>query len=552
VNSDSKKESKIGNLTFNMSVSNRAYNDKFGGLDNLKIAFTNEKYELDAQYQHHLTNDMSRFDGRANDLLAISSNALVSGATYKMGNFNVSSHLFTGSITDESLLDKDPVVSSQFEPVRLGFVNGASIDTGYKNDSNLKVHTYWKTIDTTGWKLAINIPTKELDEPIVDLVIKLVIICVVAVIAGTLIVYFVIKGLTVKLSKLTDFAKNLADGDYTVDSIKVTDVDEIGTLGNSLNDMYSSSKSIIKSIALHSESINTSANMLNNATSELSNKFNLIKVNMSDINEAVMSSSAATQEVNASTEEVNSSASILSEQALRSKNMANEIMVRAKDVEERSKLAYDNAINLSKQYDESLQKSIDNAQIVESIGTLAGIISNIAEQINLLSLNASIEAARAGEQGKGFAVVASEIGKLAGDTTETVTKIQDTVEDVQKAFLKLTEDAKDILGFVNNTVTPDYEEFVKVGKQYGNDASEVDEISSQISEMSATIERTMNEVSIAINNIAESTQVTAASSSDSLRAVEDVSSVVTEVSDMSAKEGDIARQLDEVVGGFKI
>lgn len=429
---------------------------------------------------------------------------------------------------------------------------GDSGDTGYKNDSNLKVHTYWKTIDTTGWKLAINIPTKELDEPIVDLVIKLVIICVVAVIAVTLIVYFVIKGLTGKLSKITDFAKNLADGDYTVDTIKVTDVDEIGALGNSLNDMYSSSKSIIKSIASHSESINTSANMLNNATSELSNKFNLIKVNMSDINEAVMSSSAATQEVNASTEEVNSSASILSEQALRSKNMANEIMVRAKDVEERSKLAYDNAINLSKQYDESLQKSIDNAQIVESIGTLAGIISNIAEQINLLSLNASIEAARAGEQGKGFAVVASEIGKLAGDTTETVTKIQDTVEDVQKAFLKLTEDAKDILGFVNNTVTPDYEEFVKVGKQYGNDASEVDEISSQISEMSATIERTMNEVSIAINNIAESTQVTAASSSDSLRAVEDVSSVVTEVSDMSAKEGDIARQLDEVVGGFKI
>lgn len=134
VNSDSNSETKIGNLTFNMSVSNRAYNDRFGGLDNLKIAFTNEKYELDAQYQHHLTNDMSRFDGRANDLLAISSNALVSGATYKMGNFNVSSHLFTGAITDESLLDKDPVVSSQFEPGRLGFVNGASIDTGYKNN----------------------------------------------------------------------------------------------------------------------------------------------------------------------------------------------------------------------------------------------------------------------------------------------------------------------------------------------------------------------------------------------------------------------------------
>ena len=96
---------------------------------------------------------------------------------------------------------------------------------------------------------------------------------------------------------------------------------------------------------------------------------------------------------------------------------------------------------------------------------MANVISEIADQINLLSLNASIEAARAGEAGKGFAVVASEIGSLATSTAEAVGQIQNTISQVQNAFDSLTKDAQNMLGFVVNDVTPDYSNFVEVAKK---------------------------------------------------------------------------------------
>ena len=75
---------------------------------------------------------------------------------------------------------------------------------------------------------------------------------------------------------------------------------------------------------------------------------------------------------------------------------------------------------------------------------MASVIADIADQITLLSLNASIEAARAGEQGKGFAVVATEIGKLAGQTTDSVEKIQETISSIQEAFEGLATNAKSL------------------------------------------------------------------------------------------------------------
>jgi len=129
-----KRHNEIGNFSFDMSLSSRAYNDNMNGLDDLRIAFTNDKYDIDTGYQHHFTNGESRFNGRANSVLSLVSNVIDSGAKYKIGNFAFGTRVFSGSITDENLLESDPVVSSQFEPGRLGFANGASFETEYKND----------------------------------------------------------------------------------------------------------------------------------------------------------------------------------------------------------------------------------------------------------------------------------------------------------------------------------------------------------------------------------------------------------------------------------
>lgn len=134
VDSSNKKSNQIGNMSFDMAMSARAYDDNLNGLDNLRVAFKGEKYDIDAEYQRFLTDGMSRFDGRANGVLALAANALSVGAKYKIGDFAFGTRAFSGAITNENLLENDPAISSQYEPERLGFATGAAVNGEYNTE----------------------------------------------------------------------------------------------------------------------------------------------------------------------------------------------------------------------------------------------------------------------------------------------------------------------------------------------------------------------------------------------------------------------------------
>lgn len=415
-----------------------------------------------------------------------------------------------------------------------------------------KYNLYYDTVPVVGWKLMIQMPQSELSEPTMKLTIKLTAIGIICLIIVIIVVLGIVKWISNNLKKVSEFAGFLSEGNFTVDALDIKGNDELAYMGAALNEMYNKNKKVITNIASHSESIEESSHKLNNSSTVLLDEFENIENYMYKVNEAMMTSSAATEEVNASVEEVNSSIIILSSETDKSRKLSDEIRSRAKNVEVKSKESFDNASKLANEFEINLGNSIENAKVVESIGAMANVISNIAGQINLLSLNASIEAARAGEQGKGFAVVAGEVGKLAGETTEAVVKIQNTINSVQGAFDRLTEDSKSLLAFLKDTVTPDYEAFVNTGKQYGIDAESVEKFSTELSNMSEDIARIMEEVSKAIQNIAESAQSTADNSGKTMESVKEVSKVVDEVSDMSKEQQKIAGDLSEVVKIFKL
>ena len=135
VDSTNKRQNKIGKFSFDMTLSPRAYNDNMNGLDNLRVALNTSAYDLDAEYQRHFTDGESRFNGRANGVLGLVSNAVSTGAKYKMGDFAFGTRAFSGYITDENLLENDPAITSQFEPGRLGFANGIALSSEYNNET---------------------------------------------------------------------------------------------------------------------------------------------------------------------------------------------------------------------------------------------------------------------------------------------------------------------------------------------------------------------------------------------------------------------------------
>lgn len=276
----------------------------------------------------------------------------------------------------------------------------------------------------------------------------------------------------------------------------------------------------------------------------------MIESLMNQVNSDMTSSSAATEEVNAAVEEVNSSVNMLASETEKSLELAGEIKKRANGIEDTSRSAYELANKLAAQNRAGLEKSIKNADVVKSIGALAEVISEIADQINLLSLNASIEAARAGEQGKGFAVVAGEIGNLAGETTAAVNKIKETIGEVEHAFSGIVEQSQSMLNFVTDTVAPDYDTFVNVAQQYGDDAQAIEKFSNDIARMATNIETIIHEVSQAVSSVAESSQNTVDNSGQIMQSVNSVSAVVGEVSEMSSQQEKIAGELKEVVGKF--
>jgi len=420
------------------------------------------------------------------------------------------------------------------------------------SSSHGSYNLYFDTIPNVNWKLAISMPQSELQGPVNQLILLLVIICFVAIAASVLVVILQASSISKRLSKVQAFALSLSDGDFSIEPLIMKSQDEVGTMGSSLNHMYISNKEIISNISEHAAQIDTSSRKLSSAAVHLNKEFEQIEQFMSNVNESMMNASAATEQVNASTEEVESNVNILAEETIKGTEMAVAIRDKAIQVSRSSNDSFDKATSLSTQFEEKLKVSIENAKVVENIGHLATVISNIAEQINLLSLNASIEAARAGEQGKGFAVVASEIGKLAAETSKTVDEIQNTIFEVHQAFDGLTTNSKDVLYFVQNTVTNDYDNFVKIAAQYGEDAKSLEVISSNISEMAGSIKHIMGEVTEAIQNIAESAQSTADSGSHVTSAVEDVSSVVHDVSDMSAHQEEIADNLNSIVKNYKL
>ncbi|SHO45817.1 methyl-accepting chemotaxis protein [Anaerocolumna xylanovorans] len=517
--------------------------------DTLKLTMmscTAPMYTLDKKFTGVVTVDMQVSD--IQDL----TNKIKLGDTGSVFLLNKDGLFITGTDAD-GILKENIVDSKNSSLKKLGteIIKNEQGEGSY-TESGKKYLTYYRTIPGVGWHIVAKVPEAETKMPLKDLSQKLIISLLVSVIITGLLIILQVNAITRKIKKANNFTMSLAKGDFTLEPIPIKGRNELSQLEVSLNKMLTDNKAVIQSIAGGASGISNAGESLEVVVHKLTEQFQSINTSIRDINEVMMSSSASTEEVNASVEEVHSSIDVLTQETETGKDLAENIHRKAQEAERKSEISYEKAQELIQANEKKLLISLENAKIVESIGTMAGQIAEIAEQVNLLSLNASIEAARAGEHGKGFAVVAKEIGTLASMTTHTVEDIKNTIDRVTGAYKNLMDNSSEMLEFMKVNVAGDYREFVDTAKEYDLEASAISKNIETISRMTEGIDRISSEVTKAISEIAQGAQITAESSSAILGNIDGLSEVVKEVASLIEKENEISGNLNHMVANFKI
>ncbi|RKM57009.1 methyl-accepting chemotaxis protein [Butyrivibrio sp. X503] len=237
-------------------------------------------------------------------------------------------------------------------------------------------------------------------------------------------------------------------------------------------------------------------------------------------NDNVTNTSAALQELSASMDTVSATATTMTEKLVdvksatdsinaevaEGKETAEHIKIEAESVQEEVNQKKSNTGSKMEELSAVLEQSVQDSEQVNQIGELTNVILDIASQTNLLALNASIEAARAGEAGRGFAVVAEEISSLAENSRQTAGNIQKISQGVTDAVKALSDNAMQVLEFINTTVLSDYDSFVEVGAKYENTASIIDDMLNKFSEKAENLGVIMEQMSEHVTSINQSVQ----------------------------------------------
>ncbi len=281
--------------------------------------------------------------------------------------------------------------------------------------------------------------------------------------------------------------------------------------------------------------------------------YNLVDKTQEDADDT----SSTMEQLAAGMEEVTATASVLTERA---KGAEESVLHVAEDVNEGFHFAEDmkkradklqrqaveskqHAEDVIHQIDKALGESVEGSRQIHNITALTDEILGIAAQTNLLALNASIEAARAGEAGKGFAVVADEIRQLADNSKATANNIREISQNVIGVVSELSDNASQLLDFVNNRVVPDYDELENTGVQYLKDATSVTDIMDKILAGTEAISDTMKEVvtsnegisgtveqnAVGIGSVAGNTTELAANMKAVFRALQEVQGVIDDL-----------------------
>ncbi|AIQ54753.1 chemotaxis protein [Paenibacillus sp. FSL R7-0331] len=376
-------------------------------------------------------------------------------------------------------------------------------------------------------------------------------VTVISFLLAVFIAFFIASIIAKPIQKLNASAMLIANGDLTGEPILLKNKDELSTLAASFNTMTGNLRAMIQSVSMTSEQVAASSEELlasaeqnAKASEQISETVELLAAGTTEQVNIVKRSSQAMSEMSLGSEQIAQLAQSVSVSAVDAANQSSEgnrIVHQA--VEQMSSIRTSIA---------SLTELVTGlGERSAEIGSITGVINNIARQTNLLALNAAIEAARAGEHGRGFAVVAGEVRKLAEESSVSAQKITDLVQLIQNDTNHAIEAVK-----VNSSeteagieiVTAAGQAFGQITEVVNKVAGEIQEVSAGSEEMSASTDESVQYME-QISNIAQESSGevhnVSAATEEQLASMEEIASSASALSKM-------AEELQEQINKFKV
>lgn len=389
-------------------------------------------------------------------------------------------------------------------------------------------------ISGTNWVLVSYVPETtifaELAMLRTTMIVVAVVVLVILLVLMERMVHFMIK----PIRSLTDSIVTMASGDFTVD-IKTKGNDEITLMGHSMKDFTVAMRSMINDISNVSETLKGQAESSTSVSGGLYEASLRQSKTIDELNGTVDQLSASVQEI---AESATALALVVSDTRDSSNNAEDKMNVTVEVAEagKNDMQKVGEAMGLIEQSINGLQESIDKVGAAsQEINKIVGMIGEIADETNLLALNASIEAARAGDAGKGFAVVATEIGSLATNSNQSVQKIQTLINEVTSLVGETVDKAKGSVDEINTSSRLVHQAVATFDTIYDNivDANKV------VNDMAAN----MLKVADVSTNVASITEEQAASAELISRNAGNIASESKNITDDSEKVAETARKL---------